>query len=117
MSGSYSRLAAIRDYWMPRDPDARAEVRVTDIDEILRELARRTGQRDAFENELRRLHEEHWRVLIVAEMSRPLLNQRDTLLHHLKRLVNAIERMPSNAADGLADEAREAIKLVEGEKE
>ena len=38
MSGSYSRLAAIRDYWMPRDPDARAEVRVTDLDEILRKI-------------------------------------------------------------------------------
>ena len=47
MSGSYSRLAAIRDYWMPRDPDARAEVRVTDIDEILRELVRLAKQRDA----------------------------------------------------------------------
>lgn len=34
------RLAAIRDYWMPRDPTARAEVRVSDIDDILRELVR-----------------------------------------------------------------------------
>ena len=41
----------------------------------------------------------------------------EPLLHHLKRLVNAIERMPSNAADGLADEAREAIKAIEGEEE
>ena len=38
MSGSYNRLAAIRDYWMPRDVDARAEVRVTDLDEILRKI-------------------------------------------------------------------------------
>lgn len=42
MSSSYGRLAAIRDYWMPRNLDARVEVRVTDIDEILRELVRVT---------------------------------------------------------------------------
>ena len=42
MSSSYGRLAAIRDYWMPRDQGARVEVRVTDIDEILRELVRVT---------------------------------------------------------------------------
>lgn len=42
MSSSYGRLAAIRDYWMPRNLDARVEVRVTDLDEILRELVRVT---------------------------------------------------------------------------
>ena len=40
MSSAYGRLAAIRDYWMPRDTSARIEVRVTDLDEVLRELAR-----------------------------------------------------------------------------
>jgi hypothetical protein len=40
MSIIYSRLSAIRDYWMARDQNARVEVRVTDLDEILRELAR-----------------------------------------------------------------------------
>lgn len=42
MSSSYGRLSTIRDYWMPRNTDARVEVRVTDLDEILRELARVT---------------------------------------------------------------------------
>ena len=42
MSTVFARLAAIRDYWMPRDEDARAEVRVADIDAILNELARVT---------------------------------------------------------------------------
>lgn len=42
MSSSYGRLAAIRDYWMPRNLNARVEVRVTDIDEILQELVRVT---------------------------------------------------------------------------
>ena len=40
MSSAYGRLAAIRDYWMPRDTSARIEVRVTDLDEVLRELVR-----------------------------------------------------------------------------
>ncbi len=40
MSIIYSRLSAIRDYWMARDQNARVEVRVTDLDEILRELVR-----------------------------------------------------------------------------
>lgn len=40
MSSGYGRLAAIRDYWMPRDLKARIEVRVTDIDEVLRDLER-----------------------------------------------------------------------------
>jgi hypothetical protein len=40
MSSTYGRLAAIRDYWMPRDTSARIEVRVTDLDEVLRELVR-----------------------------------------------------------------------------
>ena len=89
MSGSYSRLAEIRDYWMPRDLDARAEVRVTDIDAILRELARLTGQRDALLEALKslmlRIHTDFesttgW-AIIEQEM------------------------------------AHEAIKLVEGEKE
>jgi hypothetical protein len=42
MSSVYGRLAAIRDYWMPRDTTARIEVRVSDLDEILRELVRVT---------------------------------------------------------------------------
>jgi len=42
MSSTYGRLAAIRDYWMPRDTSARIEVRVTDLDEVLRELVRVT---------------------------------------------------------------------------
>lgn len=42
MSSAYGRLAAIRDYWMPRNLNARIEVRVTDVDEILRELVRVT---------------------------------------------------------------------------
>lgn len=42
MSSTYCRLAAIRDYWMPRDTSARIEVRVTDLDEVLRELVRVT---------------------------------------------------------------------------
>lgn len=32
------------------------------------------------------------------------------LLQHLTRLVAALDRMPSNPADGLADEARAAIE-------
>lgn len=40
MSVIYGRLSAIRDYWMARDQNARVEVRITDLDEILRELAR-----------------------------------------------------------------------------
>ena len=35
------------------------------------------------------------------------------LLAHLKRLVRAIDRMPANAADGLADEAREFVAQVQ----
>ena len=42
MSSVYGRLAAIRDYWMSRDTTARIEVRVSDLDEILRELVRVT---------------------------------------------------------------------------
>lgn len=42
MSSQYMRLANIRDYWMPRDPTARAEVRVSDIDDILRALVQAT---------------------------------------------------------------------------
>jgi len=42
MSTVFARLAAIRDYWMPRNLDARIEVRVTDIDAILHELVRVT---------------------------------------------------------------------------
>ena len=42
MSSTYGRLATIRDYWMPRDLNARIEVRVSDLDEILRELVRVT---------------------------------------------------------------------------
>ena len=42
MSTVFARLAAIRDYWMPRDEDARGEVRVADIDAILNELVRVT---------------------------------------------------------------------------
>ena len=44
MSIIYSRLSAIRDYWMARDQNARVEVRVTDLDEILQELARTMPQ-------------------------------------------------------------------------
>lgn len=40
MSSQYGRLAAIRDYWIPKDLSARAEVRVTDLDEVLTELVR-----------------------------------------------------------------------------
>jgi hypothetical protein len=40
MSSAYGRLATIRDYWVPRDLNARIEVRVTDLDEVLRELVR-----------------------------------------------------------------------------
>ena len=35
------------------------------------------------------------------------------LLHHLTRLIRAIDRMPANAADGLADEAREFVAQVQ----
>ena len=42
MSSVYGRLAAIRDYWVLRDTTARIEVRVSDLDEILRELVRVT---------------------------------------------------------------------------
>lgn len=57
MSSSYGRLVAIRDYWMPRDEDARAEVRVTDLNEVLREIVRLTtlaADRLAIAEELRR---------------------------------------------------------------
>lgn len=37
MSSAYGRLSAIRDYWMPRNKAARAEVRVSDLDEVLTE--------------------------------------------------------------------------------
>ena len=47
MSSSYGRLAAIRDYWTPRDEDARAEVRVTDLNEVLREIERLKKEVDA----------------------------------------------------------------------
>lgn len=42
MSSQFARLAAIRDYWMPRDHNARVEVKVTDINAVLEELARVT---------------------------------------------------------------------------
>ena len=42
MSSVYERLAAIRNYWVPRDLNARVEVRVTDINEVLQELVRVT---------------------------------------------------------------------------
>jgi hypothetical protein len=42
MSSSYGRLAAIRDYWMPRDESARSEVKVSDIDAVLNEVKRLT---------------------------------------------------------------------------
>ena len=51
MSGSYSRLAAIRDYWMPRVHDV--DVRLTDLDETLRELVRLAKHRDALLEALR----------------------------------------------------------------
>lgn len=51
MSDSYNRLAAVRDYWMPRVHDV--DVRLTDLDEILREFVRLTRQRDALLEALR----------------------------------------------------------------
>lgn len=36
------------------------------------------------------------------------------LLRELKRLVAAVDRLPSNPLDGLADEARAAIAKAEG---
>lgn len=41
------------------------------------------------------------------------LRTHDELVAALRKLVNAIDRMPSNAADGLADEARAALAKVE----
>ena len=93
MSGSYNRLAAIRDYWMPRDPDARAEVRVTDIDEILRETVRLAKQRDALLEALKLALRSHGVML----MSDPPKDAWKTYQ--------------------VEERAREAIKLVEGEKE
>ena len=109
MSGSYSRLAAIRDYWMPRDPDARAEVRVTDIDEILRELVRVVKQRDALlerADTLQRWYDQQLDRLAAVEA------QRDALLEALCELLADAEFLGWDTA-----KARAAIKAVEGEKE
>jgi hypothetical protein len=50
MSSAYGRLAAIRDYWVPRDLNARAEVRVSDINEVLsayRDCVEQSAERHA----------------------------------------------------------------------
>lgn len=68
MSTAYGRLAAIRDYWMPRDQNARVEVRVADLDAVLTEHVRlSTLQAEAYANHrdaerYRWLRAEHERV-------------------------------------------------------
>ena len=53
-------------------------------------------------------------ICICSENNtRPIAAAPDLLLH-LKRLVAAIDRMPANAVDGLADEVRAAIAKAEG---
>lgn len=50
MIDEYIRLAAIRDYWISRDLLATAQVRITDIDGVLREndLLRADAERYRF---------------------------------------------------------------------